>query len=151
LSDKSDNEAARANLKEADCQLPVAERHDLADKRLYKPVSPNEDGSGHTDLLPLTELYWKDVHPFSPFGTPEMLDSGETGTLGKFMGYVEFCLQNFLQLLDESEDLFRKIREVTRTLENAELSMPIIAGTLLLNNFLRLSNEVLQRVNIYIP
>lgn len=145
-SNGRDHEVEEANLKQGDCQLPLAGRRDMANKRLFTSRSTEQVFEGRDGPPTLSELYWRDVHPFWPFATPEMLDRGEAGRFPDFMRCVDLACRLSLNLLEESEDLLKRVMEVKETLQHPRLSMPTIAGALLLSAFLDLDDELLQRV-----
>jgi hypothetical protein len=145
-SNGREHEVEEANLKPGDCQLPLAGRRDMANKRLFTSRSNQPVFEGSDGPPSLSELYWRDVHPFWPFATPEMLDRGEAGRFPDFMRCVDLACRLSLNLLEESEDLSTRVKEVKEMLRHPRLSMPTIAGALLLSAFLDLDDELLQRV-----
>lgn len=149
--ERNDQEIAIANLKPGDCQLPLAGRRDMANKRLFHSNPSTRDSEYQNHSIPLSSRYWKDVHPFWPFVTPEMLDCGETGRFPECMLAVDLACNLSLNIMEESESLTQMSREVMATLQRTRLSMPMIAGVLLLSNFLYFEEELLQRVSACIP
>lgn len=101
--------------------------------------------------MSLSEKYAKNVHPFWPFVTPEMLDCGEAGRFPECMRAVDLACRLSLNLMEKSEDLTDMSREVMEILERTRLSMPMIAGVLLLSSFLYFEGEFLQRVSVHTP
>lgn len=142
---RSDNDFDEANLKEGDCQLRLAGRRDMANKRLFQPRGfpvGQEDCS-----LSISEQYWRDVHPFWPFATPEMLEDGQLGKDPGFMRLTELALRMSLNSMREPENVSWQIAQLVSALQRGRPTIPTITGTLLLCPFLYLDDGLLQTVH----
>lgn len=139
----SDNGADEANLKEGDCQLRLAGRRDMANKRLFQP---RDSVDGHRDgALSMSQRYWRDVHPFWPFASPEMLEEGESGRDPAFKQCVDVACYLSLNLMKDPEIVSVHSESLMSILQRGRPSMSVIAGTFLLCPFIYYSDELLQK------
>ena len=145
----SDNGADEANLKEGDCQLRLAGRRDMANKRLFQTRNSTDDL--RDAALSMSEKYWRDVHPFWPFVSPEMLQEGESGRDPAFRHCVELACLLSLNLMKDLKDVPMRPESLMSTLQRGRPSMSVIAGTLLLCPFVYYDDGILQKAGYYIP
>ncbi|SPN99300.1 uncharacterized protein DNG_02336 [Cephalotrichum gorgonifer] len=132
-----------ANLMEGDCQLRLAGRRDMANKRLFSP----RDSGGGSQGAPLStnERYWRDVHPFWPFVSEEMLE-GELGRDANFKHCIDSACLLSLNLMGKFNDTPLKMERLTSTLQQGRLSMSDIAIALLSCPFVDLDDGLVQTI-----
>lgn len=135
-----------ANLKEGDCQLRLAGRHDMANKRLFHPQeTAGDDEASH---LTITEQYWRDVDPFWPFVPSAMLDMAESGQEPDLRGCIELACRLSLNSINEPKDVSSHAKELLSTLQKGRLPMSVVAGALLLCQFVHLDDALLQKARL---
>ena len=141
----NDHDADAANLKAGDCQLRLAGRPDMANKRLFQPRDSADDRQDGP--LSMSEQYWRDVHPFWPFVTSEMLAEGECGRNPDFKHCIDLACHLSLNSMRELEDISLRTERLMSTLHQSRPSMSLIAGTLLLCPFVNYDDTLLQKAS----
>lgn len=144
-TENDDNTREVANLKEGDCQLPLAGRGDMANKRLFQPRDTTADSRGGVPNT--SETYWRDIHPFWPFITPEMLGEGGFGEDSDLKRCVHLAGLLSLSSIKDTPDLSLQIEAVVSILQQDRLSMTTMAGTLLLAPFIHYDDRLLQKAS----
>ncbi|KAI0010830.1 hypothetical protein F4779DRAFT_576270 [Xylariaceae sp. FL0662B] len=143
-SSGGDNGADEANLKEGDCQLRLAGRRDMANKRLFQPREPADD---HRDgSLSMSAHYWRDVHPFWPFVTSEMLEEAESGRDPNLKHCIDLACLFSLNSMKELDNASLHTESLVPVLHRDQLSTSIIAGTLVLCPFVYYDDELYDKI-----
>lgn len=144
-SDSSDNGVGEANLRDGDCQLPLAGRRDMANKRLFQardPVFRFQDNH-----LSTTEKYRRYVHPFWPFVPPEMLEEIELGRDSQLKHCIDLAFLWSLNSTNEVEHMFQHTELLASIFKRDHLSMSAVASALLLCPFVYLEDELLEEAS----
>ncbi|KAJ6444460.1 chromatin remodeling complex subunit [Purpureocillium lavendulum] len=127
---RSDSGEDEANLKDGDCQIPLAGKRDMANKRLVQAgsfASNQEHGAQST-----TEKYWQSVHPFMPFVPAEMLEETKLGRHPDLQHCVDLASRLSFNLMDQDDDITPRMQQLLSMLRQGRLSMSAMAGVLLL-------------------
>lgn len=146
---RDNNGRVSGTLKEGDCQLPLAGRGDMANKQLFQPRHAADDPS---DGFPTaSQQYWKDVHPFWPFVTAEMLEEDELRVDADLKNCIHLASLLSLNSITEAASLPSQTEVAVSILQQGRLSMTAIAGTLLVCPFIPYDDELLQRASSPLP
>ena len=137
-----DNGVDEANLKEGDCQLRLAGRRDMANKRLIRPSDAFQDEEGVH--ISLSERYWRDIHPFWPFVSPKMEESMDDSNFWRF---IDLACRLSPKSLGELGDSSLYAGEFVMALQRDQLSTSATAAALILCSFLYIEDSVVQKVS----
>lgn len=142
---RTDSDEDVANLKDGDCQIPLAGKRDMANKRL---VQAHASDVHHEDELQTSSAkYWRNVHPFMPFVPAEMLEEADLGRDPDLEHCVDLASRLSFNFINEDVEGPLLTDQLLSMLRHGSLSNSAIAGLLLLIPSIPLEEGLVQQVS----
>ncbi|GJN80870.1 hypothetical protein PLIIFM63780_004400 [Purpureocillium lilacinum] len=141
---RTDSDEDVANLKDGDCQIPLAGKRDMANKRL---VQAHASDVHHEDELQTSSAkYWRNVHPFMPFVPAEMLEEADLGRDPDLEHCVDLASRLSFNFINEDVEGPLLTDQLLSMLRHGSLSNSAIAGLLLLIPSIPLEEGLVQQI-----